>query len=232
MNTLASATKKTKRLERAADRIVRGAVRLENALYEYRFGITTHGLHNWRPGDWSHEEHLFYFATSYRRIFRVLNALRLSAHDTFVDLGCGKGRVTCCASLYHVGEVIGVEDVAELCAIAQRNLDLLHGKRAPARIINGRAEDFDCTKATVVYMFHSFGPKTLASVLSHLYEGLQLNRRELKIVYVNPVHENVLRETRWLERYDYWSAPRRLFNKVIHPVSFWRTRSSADTGAM
>lgn len=213
-------------LEGAADRFVRGAFRLENAFYEFKFGINTHGLHGWKAGDWRNEEHLFYFATSYRRIFRILDALHLSPSDTFVDLGCGKGRVACCASLYHVGEVIGVEDVAALCAIAQKNLDLIRGKHASVRIINGRAEDFDYRRGTVIYMFHSFGPKTLTDIMERLHEGLRTKPREVKVVYVNPVHECILREMRWLELYDHWSARRDLLNKIVHPVSFWRTSGS------
>lgn len=106
-------------LRAAVDRLAQDTLRLENALYERRLGVTTHGLHNWRPGDWSKDEHLYYFATSYRRIFRILDSLHLGPADTFIDLGCGKGRVACCASFYPVREVIGIEDVGELCASAE-----------------------------------------------------------------------------------------------------------------
>lgn len=47
------------KLPTAADHFARGALRLENALYEHRLGITTHGIHNWKPGDRSMDEHLY-----------------------------------------------------------------------------------------------------------------------------------------------------------------------------
>jgi precorrin-6B methylase 2 len=208
-------------LRGVAGRLARSTLRLENAIYEYRLGLATHGLHNWRPGDWSQDEHLFYYATSYRRIFRILDALKLGPSDVFIDLGCGKGRVACCASRYPIREVIGIEDVAELCQTAEQNLKRLRGKRTPARILHGKAEEFDYCIGTAIYMFHPFGPKTMAAVLAQLEKGLRANLRDLRIVYVNPVHETVLAETEWLRRYDYWPPVRHLGTEIMHGVSFW-----------
>ncbi|MFZ0213885.1 MAG: hypothetical protein WAL55_14345 [Candidatus Acidiferrales bacterium] len=228
VNTLSSAAK-LPRLRAAVNHVARNMLRLENAFYEYRFGIATHGLYNWKPGDCSQNEHLYYYVSSYRRVFRILDALRLGPSDTFIDLGCGKGRVTCCASLYPICEVIGIEDIQELCTTAEKNLRLLRGKRAPARIVHGRAEEFEFTKGTVIYMFHSLGPKTLAAVLSQLDKGLRTNPRDIKIVYVNPVHERVLTGMKWLELYDRWPSPRHLWTNIVHPVSFWRLRDGHDS---
>jgi len=77
-------------LHAAADQMVRHALRFENPLYEHRLGISTHGLFNWLPGNEQQNEHLYYVATSYRRIFRILNALHLGPSDTFIDLWCGR----------------------------------------------------------------------------------------------------------------------------------------------
>lgn len=213
-------------LKKAASRLAHNTLRVENALYERRLGISTHGLYNWSPGDWSNKEHLFYYATSYRRIFRILDALRLGPNDTFIDLGCGKGRVACCASFYPVREVIGIDDVPELCEVAEKNLSRVRGRLAPARILRGRAEQFDYAAGTVVYMFHPFGPQTLSAVLARVELGLLRNPRDLRVVYVNPVHESVLWETDWLELYDRWPSHRRLWTEVLHPVSFWRLRDN------
>lgn len=204
--------------------LARCAFKLENALYEYRLRLATHGLYNWKPGDWLQDEHIYYGATPYRRIFRILDSLHLGSSDIFLDLGCGKGRVTCCASLYPISEAIGVEDVAELCAIAERNVMRLRGKRTQATIFHGKAQEFEYTKATAIYMFHPFGPNTLTAVLSRLEKGLRTNPRNLRIVYVNPVHECVLKEAKWLELYDRWPAVSLMQAEFLHAVSFWRPR--------
>ena len=218
------------KLRTLADRLARGTLRLENALFEHRLGISTHGVHNWTPGDWSQTEHLYYYATSYRRIFRILDSLRLGPSDTFIDLGCGKGRVICCASRYPVRQVIGIEDVPELCKLADKNLQLLRGKRSPATILRAKAEEFPYSSGTVIYMFHPFGPNTLAAVLSGLHRALNLNPRQVRIVYVNPVHESVLAQTEWLEMYDRWPSRRRFSTEIMHAVSFWRLRATEDSG--
>ena len=205
-------------------RLARGMLRLENAVWEHKLGVSTHGTHNWQPGDWSQAEHLYYFATSYRRIFRILDTLQLGSSDVFVDLGCGKGRVTCCASLYSVGEVIGIEDVGELCAVAEKNLKRLRGKRAQARILHGKAEEFDYTSGSVIYMFNPFGPKTLATVLSKLEQGLRRNPRCVRVVYVNPVHKYIFNGMDWLELYDQWPASRCLGTEITYPVAFWKSQ--------
>ena len=210
-------------LRATAAGLARSTLRLENAFYEYHLGITTRGLYNWTPGgDWSQDEHLYYFATSYRRIFRILDALRLGPADTFIDLGCGKGRVACCASSYPVGEVIGIDDVPELCSAAENNLRDLRSRRARSRILRCGAQEFDYSVGTVIYMFHPFGARTLFAVLSRLAAGLQSSPRDLRIVYVNPVHESILRQTKWLEPYDRWPPLRYLGTEVAHEVSFWR----------
>ena len=213
-------------LKRAASSLAHNTLRLENAFYEGHFGISTHGVHNWSPGDGSGQEHLFYYATSYRRIFRILDALHLGPSDTVVDLGCGKGRVICCASFYPIREVIGIDDIPELCATADTNLGRLRGRRAHAKVLRSRVEDFDYATGTVIYMFHPFGPHTLSTVLSLLARGLQREPRPLRIVYVNPIHESVLEKTTWLEQYDRWPAHRRLWTEIMHPVSFWRLREN------
>jgi predicted RNA methylase len=199
---------------------------LENALYERRLKVSTRGLYGFRPGDWSQKEHLYYVTIPYRGILRILDALSLSSSDVVVDLGCGKGRVVCCASLSAVARVIGVEDAKELCEIAQNNVRGMRGKRAPATVIHGKAEDFDYSQGTVFYMFHPFGASTLRSVLTAIHNNIQHGRRFIRIVYVNPRHDSVLEAASWLERYEHWPAAETRSRSVGHAVSFWRCRSA------
>ena len=58
------------------------------------------------------EQH-YYATVPYRAIFRILTFLSLKPSDVFVDLGCGKGRVVCCAATYDIAEAIGIEYVRE-----------------------------------------------------------------------------------------------------------------------
>lgn len=195
-------------------------LRLENILYEYRFGISTRGVHGFTPGDWSKKEHTYYATIPYRAVFRILDSLALGRSDVIVDLGCGKGRVLCCALLYDVARVMGVEDTKELAGIARHNLNRMGANPERSTVVSGGAEDFDYSQGTVFYMLHPFGPRTLETVLSCIHSCVSLIPRQVRIVYVNPKHDSVLEAAGWLERYQRWSPG----GCVRYPVSFWSSR--------
>ena len=199
-------------------------LRLENAFHECRLGVSTRGVSGFGPGDWSKKEHTYYLTVSYRGIFHILDSLHLRSSDAVVDLGCGKGRVVCCALQYGV-EAIGVEDVEPLCLAAQTNLRQMRLKtKARGTIIHGKAEEFDYSRGTVFYMFHPFGPNTLRVVLSRINDSIQNTQREVKIIYVNPKHDLILERESWLGRYEWWPPSR----CIGYPVSFWRSQQIKD----
>jgi predicted RNA methylase len=209
--------------------LLQTALKVENVLYEYRLGISTRGLFAFASRDWSREEHIYYGTSPFRGIFQILDSLVLTGTDVVVDLGCGKGRVLCCAALYDVQQVIGVEDTEELCHVARNNLRRLRRKRTQAMVVHGKAEDFDYTQGTVFYMFHPFGPSTLRAVVAHMSQALQHRFRSIRIVYVNPKHDSVLEEADWLERYAQWPAGTPASRFVTYPVSFWRLQQGAGS---
>jgi len=193
--------------------------KLLNAMWELRLGISTRGLHF---SELSDNEHIHYGTQSYTETVAVLKALRLDLNDVFVDLGCGKGRVICLAARHLLREVIGVEHSAYLCEIARRNSLRVRGRRSPIKIQEIGAESFDYTIGTVFYMFHSFGPKTLASVLERMYQGLRSNPRRLRLVYSNPRNEHIVSQVGWLERCQLWT--KETHDAVQESVSFWRSK--------
>lgn len=171
--------------------------RAESVYWERRFGIGTRVAG--QPGR-DDDEHSCYQPSAYRSIFKVLDALDLQPSDVFVELGCGKGRVTCCAAMRNVARVIGVEDMPELAAIAEENARRMRGRRRPVRIIAGNAEGFDFREGTVFYMFNSFGPETLRRVLAKIERGVLECPRAIRIAYLAPMHEGALGEASWLRR--------------------------------
>src|SRR5262245_33205644 len=87
----------------------RAAPRLQNLLWERRLGISTHGT-----VAVDHPDSSNYSAMHYTSIRQVLRRLALESSDVFVDIGSGKGRVLCCAALYPLRAVVGVDLSAEL----------------------------------------------------------------------------------------------------------------------
>jgi SAM-dependent methyltransferase len=195
--------------------------RLHSLLCEFRLNISTSGRYD---SPWATPEHVFYSSVWYSEIFSVLRYLQLSQSDVFVDLGCGKGRVVCCAARYPIRRAIGVDDVEELTRAATSNAQTVRNRRAEISIVRCKAEDFDFSEATVLYLYNPFGAYTLQTVLDRIRNSLDTHRREIKIAYVNPKHDEVLERMQWLERYTHW--PRRPSRGFEFAVSFWRSRPS------
>jgi SAM-dependent methyltransferase len=195
-------------------RIVLDFFRAESLFWENWLGIRTRATR--LPSERSRDaEHKIYTPTVYRIIFQVLRRLPLKDSDVFVDLGCGKGRVVCCAAHLGAARVIGIEYVKEIYEIAAKNAELMRHRRSPITIKHGEAQDHDFTEGTVFYMYNSFGPDTLRTVLSKIEAGLQRNPREIRIAYINPMYGLVVRERKWLERYAFW--------RHIEVIGLWRS---------
>ena len=194
--------------------------RMENMFWEYRLGITTRGLAGVHSAD---DEHIHYGTVPYRNINTILDHLQLGHNDVFVDIGCGKGRVLCCASLRSIERLIGIECSSPLSAIALRNAETLRLTHSPITVLTMEAQDFDYTTGTVYYLFHPFGPDTLKKVLKQLQLGVKRVPRPVRLVYVNPVYDKVLRECSWLVETERWNAgePR----SPVHIVSWWQFKN-------
>lgn len=143
-----------------------------------------------------------YSTTHYSEIWKVLDELELRPGDTFLDVGCGKGRVLVAAQRYGC-KVIGVEYNPELVDIARRNL----GRNA--KVFQNRAETFDYSGITAIYMFAPIGPVLLADVLAKVGSGV-------RVVYVNggALHDEAFRGAGFSE-YD-------KLGLGSHQARFWR----------
>lgn len=190
---------------------------VENRLWERWLGVDTRAHPTHRHGT---TEHQYYATLPYRALFHILRSARIGRSDVFVDIGCGRGRVLRCAARTRIAGVIGIEDIRELCEDARKNLGRIRHPRVSARVIHGRAEDFDYGSGSVFFLFNPFGPATLRRVLAEIEPTIA--NRPIKIIYANPVYDAVLAETPWLERFlDFRPLP------ILEPelrVTFWRSR--------
>ncbi len=198
--------------------LIQAGVRVQNLLWEGYLNISSRGKVHHEQGK---PDSVYYGTIAFAAIRRILKRLDLKADDVFVDLGCGKGRVLCCAARHPVKEVIGIEWSEELCAVARRNASSLRGGRAPVTVINKPVEEYEYTRGSVFYLFHPFGPQTLEQALTRIHAGLGNGQRPIRLVYVYPVYEQVLDQSGWLEEYDRWQPEPGI--GLDHPVSFWKT---------
>ena len=121
---------------------------------------------------------------------------------SFVDLGCGKGRVLLVAARFGFAQLVGVEFAAELAETATRNCQRLG---LPAKILNQDATQFEFPPGNlVVYLFNPFGPRVLGPVLQRL---LAAPHPECFLIYVNPQHRFLMDSCARLQQLTTIRAP-------------------------
>jgi SAM-dependent methyltransferase len=186
------------------------AVRLDNLRHEVRLGISTRGVVGVE-----HPDAAYYATMSYPAIRRALRGLALGPGDVFVDIGCGKGRVLCCAARRPVAHVIGVDVSAPLCAAAEVNALRLRGRRAPITVHNVDARAFDYARGTAFFLFNPFGADTLDRVLTKIRDDV--GGRPVRLAYAVPTHRDVVDTHGWLEP---WPSP-----AAADWLAFYRART-------
>jgi precorrin-6B methylase 2 len=177
--------------------------RLNNLRWEAQLGISTRGIVEVDKPD-----SCYYATVNYSIIHRILERLSLQSSDTFVDVGCGKGRVVCCAARHPCKKAVGVDYSKDLCRQARTNLERLHGRKAPVVVHNGIAEEFDYTEATALFFFNPFGATTLDAVLHKINHDTRQNGVRFAFVNSTVYQDDVFAEHSWLEKYDYWNVER------------------------
>jgi SAM-dependent methyltransferase len=165
-----------------------------------------------------HADNYAYSTPDYLDLRRILSRAQLTPADVFYDIGCGMGRVVCLAARRRITKAVGIELNPGLAAIARRNGERLRGRRAPIEIRLQDAATADIADGTVYSLFNPFGPDTLREVLARIRHSLMTRPRPIRIIYLNPLHKDVLQRDDWLEECDMLKTFRRL------EVRFYRNR--------
>ena len=125
---------------------------------------------------------------------RLLDASPLAPERaTFVDAGCGMGRVVLLAARRPFRQVIGVEISPALAEIARDNLRDAHDPRRVARdvrIVRGDASQYAFPRGDlVVYLYNPFGGPVLAAMLAALRAE---PGREVALLYHTPLGREIV----------------------------------------
>jgi SAM-dependent methyltransferase len=146
-----------------------------------------------------------YFATEPWLFRQIMQALPVDfSQFTFVDLGCGKGRVLLMASAYPFKGIIGVEFMPNLVSTAEKNIADYSSDEQQCRQIEAvcmDARDFQFpAEPLVVYLFNPFSESTFAQVLENLHSSLEQIPRPVYIAYRFTEFEGLLTQAVWLEK--------------------------------
>jgi SAM-dependent methyltransferase len=202
-------------------RLKRYSRKLKNAIWEWRLNVRTRGV----DSDCLHPDSQGYETVSYPAIWAILDSLKLQPDDTVLDLGCGKGRVICCAARLNVQRVIGVEINPRHVRTAQENSRRLRGRKAKIDIFEGLAQEADISEGTAYFLFNPFGSSTLREVVARIEACAVRRSRPTRIAYVVPKWGDVLDGAGWLERYESWEPRPEI--ELDYPVHFWRSTAAS-----
>lgn len=137
-----------------------------------------------------------YQPTRLRLVRRVLSSLDIQPGDSFVDFGCGKGRVLLAAADYGFRRITGVEFAKELCDVARENIARYRNKRninADIRVVECDAVDYKIQDdENVFFMFNPFSAALVEKITKNIVRSLQLRNHRGVLIYNNPQWQNAV----------------------------------------
>ncbi len=166
------------------------------------------------------EDQLGYYPTSYGALRRIVQRVPLSPEDVIYDVGCGKGRAVCMFARQPIRRCVGIEYNPRHVITARRNAMRLRGRHASIEVHEGDATSITGDDGTVYFLYNSFGAASVQRWLITLRRSLTETPRQIRIIYANPAHEDVLARAEWLVRIDRFMVPFDVMGEM--PVSVWR----------
>jgi SAM-dependent methyltransferase len=170
--------------------------------YDRRHGVDTSGLIYNDALATGHPHDLYsegYYATAPSLFHASLAHWKESLHGlsladyTFVDLGCGKGRVLMMASEYPFREIVGVELSAKLAKVARKNL--VRWMRTPracpaVSVVVGDVLEFRIPEGpAVLFLFNSFEAEMMRGLLECLVAASRARAEPIDMLYIHPEHD-------------------------------------------
>ena len=125
---------------------------------------------------------------------QVLRTLNISAEDSIVDLGCGKGGAILVLAEFPFRRIVGVELSNRLYTTARRNVE--RARLGQVELVLGDAAEFDdYDSLNYVYTYDSFPAPVMRQVVDRIQASISRVDRPFQIIYKHPVcHEEILRD--------------------------------------
>ena len=135
--------------------------------------------------------------TLFREMVRSLNID--FRQFTYVDIGSGKGRTLLMAAEMGFRRAVGVELLPELHQVALENIAASGYGNVESECVDGRDYQFP-DEPLVVYLFNPLPAAALAQCIENLRKSLAERPRPVKIIYHNPISEDVLSTASFLKK--------------------------------
>lgn len=145
------------------------------------------------------EEASHYWPTRQREFDRMLETVGEIDHTeySFLDLGCGLGRVVLLAAAMPFKRVIGIDFSPSLVAQAKENVPRYTGpvESGDIELLCMDAIDFEFpSENLLIYMFSPFSPPVFDTVMENLMASARKHRQTVKIIYYSPDYEDIVQK--------------------------------------
>jgi len=175
---------------------------LYDLYYDAKHGFDTY---SWVPvneldvEEFQKEHAVIYQATRVLPLRRLFKKLNIPKDYSFIDIGCGKGRVLLIAAEYGFEEVKGIEFSSNLTAIANKNISKYKIQTNSSTffdVINVDATDYKFNNIEdVFFLFNPFDEVVLKKVLDNINESLKKDNRRVWMIYANAIHRDLIEKT-------------------------------------
>jgi hypothetical protein len=124
--------------------------------------------------------------------------LRLKSY-TFLDIGCGKGRIVLLASQHPFSAIVGVELNSQLARIARKNLKSWMRGSPACRNIEILNQDIFSVELPdgplLLYLFNSFESELVGMLLDKLVAISALRSDPIDLIYIHPEYDQLVRRS-------------------------------------
>ena len=166
----------------------------DDTRFDRRYGIDTSGVESDYLAN-VRSEHVagatFYEASKRRDFVRMMRWIPADRSAvTFIDFGCGKGRVLCFAALDGFENIVGVEFSEALASVASTNAEIFKRRTRTTASITVLTQDvatFEYPDTDIVlYLYNPFSAELMQIVIDRVVAFATRTRRRVFIAYRNP----------------------------------------------
>ncbi len=165
---------------------------LEDYLFDIRYGINTAGviqLDNLEIDSKNKNNGVRYEPTKAKPFRKLIKIINLPKESTFIDFGCGKGKVLIMASEYGFKKIIGIEFSPQLYNDAHKNMDIYKKRRdhnsqieiIEDDVVNYEIKDDDA----IFFFFNPFNETVMSKILKNITDSIKRNNRKIWLIYHN-----------------------------------------------
>lgn len=129
----------------------------------------------------------------FHRVLAAVGELDHSQH-TFIDIGCGKGRVVLLAAGLPFRKVVGVDFSPALVEQARRNVECYTGEvRTEIELLVGDAAELEFPPGDLLlYLFDPFGPVVLDRMARNLAACWKEHGQRITMIYYSPDYDDIM----------------------------------------